>query len=115
MPPALSLYPICTVFSFMESDDEEAAACTYTDETELNDYLSKPSVPVDSNPLTFWKNHENIYHKLSQLAHKYLAIPASSAPVERLFSVAGKIYRPDRCNLSDKNFETLMFIRGNMQ
>ena len=76
----------------------------------MNDYLSKPSVPVDSNPLTFWKNHENTYHKLSLLAQKYLAIPASSAPVERLFSVAGKIYRPDRCNLSDKSFETLMFI-----
>lgn len=102
------------LFSFMESDDEEEACTTYTDETELNDYLSKPSVPIDSNPLTFWKNHENKYHKLSLLAQKYLAIPASSAAVERLFSVAGKIYRPDRCNLSDKNFETLMFIRGNM-
>ena len=89
------------LFSFMQSDDEEAAACTYTNEKELNDYLSNPSDHVDSNPLTFWKNHK--CHKLSQLAHKYLAIPASSGPVETLFSVAGKIYRPDRCNLSDKN------------
>ena len=60
----------------MGSDDEKAAACTYTVEAELNYYLSKLSVIVYSNLLTFWKNHENIYHKLSQLAHKYLAIPA---------------------------------------
>lgn len=67
-------------FHFQNQDDDEAV-CIYTDETELNGYLSKPSVPVDSNPLTFWKNHENTYHKLSLLAQTYLAIPASSAPV----------------------------------
>ena len=43
----------------------------------------------------------------------YLSVPASSAPVERLFSIAGKVFRPERCRLTDKNFETLMFIRSN--
>ena len=45
--------------------------------------------------------------------NKKITIPASSAAVERLFSIAGKIYRPDRCRLSDSRFEQLMFIRSN--
>ena len=38
-------------------------------------------------------------------------LPAFSAPVERLFSIAGKFFRPDRCHLTDKQFEEHMFIR----
>ena len=33
--------------------------------------------------------------------------------LERLFSIAGKIFRPERCNLTDSLFEQLMFIRYN--
>ena len=47
------------------------------------------------------------------MAVKYLAIRASSAPVERLFSVAGKMFRLDRRSLSDKHFEDIMLIRCN--
>ena len=59
-----------------------------------------------SNPI-------NIGVELSQLACKYLALPASSTPVKRLFSVVGKIFRPDRCCRTDKRFEELMFLRSN--
>ena len=44
---------------------------------------------------------------------KYLAAPVSSAPVERIFSVGGKIFPPDRCCLSDTTFQQLMFIKLN--
>ncbi|CAG2247836.1 unnamed protein product [Mytilus edulis] len=47
------------------------------------------------------------------LAVQYLAIPATSAPVERLFSTAGKTFRPERCRLADGTFEKLMMVKCN--
>ena len=42
-----------------------------------------------------------------------LGISASSAAMERLFNIAGKVIRPDRCRLTDNTFQKLMFIRCN--
>ena len=50
---------------------------------------------------------------LAKLSLKYLAIPATSASVERLFSVAWKMFRVDRCRLTEAKFEALMFIKCN--
>ena len=80
---------------------------------EVADYLASPVVPDDSDPLLYWKMHSKSFPCLSTLAMKYLAVPSSSAPVERIFSVGGKIFRPDRCRLSDATFEHLMFIKLN--
>ena len=49
------------------------------------------------------------------LAKRVLSVPASSAPVERLFSVAGKVFKPDRCQMKDSTFETLLFINCNKE
>ena len=68
---------------------------------------------MNENPLDYWKQNSERFHGLSVLARKYLALPATSAPVERLFSVAGKTFRPDRCRLSDPTFEKLMMIKCN--
>ena len=50
---------------------------------------------------------------MSKLAKRYFCVPASSGPVQRLFSVAGNIYRPERCRLTDTVIENLMFIKCN--
>ncbi len=42
-------------------------------------------------------------------------MPASSAPIERLFSSAGKIFRPERRRLNDKTFEELMLVTSLLQ
>lgn len=65
------------------------------------------------DPLVFWKRNENTFPTLAAIAMTTIGVPASSAAVEQLFSVAGKVFRPDRCRLTDKSFETLMFIRCN--
>ena len=50
---------------------------------------------------------------MSKLAKRYLSVPASFRPVKRLFSVAGNIFRPERCCLTDTVIENLMFIKCN--
>ncbi len=48
-------------------------------------------LPCD-NPLSFWKLKENEYPILAQIAKKLFSVPATSAPVERVFSQAGKFF-----------------------
>jgi hypothetical protein len=58
---------------------------------ELSDYMLCGGCSMLQNPLEWWKFNEKLYPHLAQLAKEYLAIPASSATVERLFSRAGNV------------------------
>jgi hypothetical protein len=50
---------------------------------------------------------------LQPLFERVLCTPASSAPVERIFSQSGLIVRPHRSKLSDKILEALVFLKCN--
>ncbi|CAC5395870.1 unnamed protein product [Mytilus coruscus] len=78
---------------------------------DVDIYLSEPCEEMSINPLEYWKSNTVRLSSLANAATKYLAIPSTSAPVERLLSIAGKVYRPDRCSLNDSTFETLMMIK----
>ena len=98
------------LFSFMSDKTESDASCT---STETCDYLQVPSLPMDKNPATFWKENQKMYPMLAIIAKDVLGVPASSSAVERLFSIAGKVFSPERCRLTDSRFKQLMFIRCN--
>ena len=83
-------------------------------EEELDKYLGEPRLEQRMHPLTYWQTKENSFPHLAEMAKKYLSLPASSAAVECLFSIGGKIFRPERCRLTDSVFEQLMFIRCNL-
>ncbi|XP_063876928.1 uncharacterized protein LOC135109479 [Scylla paramamosain] len=44
---------------------------------------------------SYLKQNHSTLPQLTILALRYLCIPASSAPVERLFSIAGKVFHPE--------------------
>lgn len=101
--------------TFFSSLIDRPADSTTTDKIDelVEEYLRTPCLAQEEDPLVFWKNNQERFPALAKIAPNFLCIPASSAPVERLFSIAGKVFRPDRCRLTDKSFEELMFIRCN--
>ena len=76
--------------------------------SELDDFLREKS---DQQHLIFSKKH--IYPSLYQLALKYLSVPATSAPIERVFSCSGFVMRPHRASLTTRNVCMLTFLKCN--
>ena len=76
--------------------------------SELDDFLREKS---DQMNLIFSKKH--IYLSLHQLAFKYLSVPATSAPIERVFSCNGFVMRPHRASLTSRKVCTLPFLKCN--
>lgn len=78
------------------------------DHTEDVRYLSTPTCP-NVMSAAYWLNAQESFPTLAKLARRYLSIPASSACVERLFSVCGAIIRARRARLGAKTVEALLF------
>jgi len=53
----------------------------------------------------------DVYRQLQPLFSFVFCTPATSAPVERVFSQSGLIMRPHRSRMSDVLLETLVFTR----
>ena len=60
-------------------------------ETELNAYMRVQQVANDTDPLMWWKQHQEEFPRLSRMTRQYLTVPASSASPERLFSSVGLV------------------------
>ncbi|XP_078019841.1 E3 SUMO-protein ligase ZBED1-like [Epinephelus lanceolatus] len=54
-------------------------------EKELFAYLQSVSVDSEANPLQWWNEHEEMFPNLKNVAKKYLCVPATSFPSERVF------------------------------
>lgn len=80
---------------------------------ELEDYLDSPKLSFKENPLLFWYSRKDSLPRLYSLAMRSLCLCASSAAVERLFSVSGNIVTPHRNRLSDENVDALSFLQSN--
>ena len=80
---------------------------------ELDKYLSA-NITINENedPLQFWTSNTT-YRSLSLAAQAILVVPASSAPVERVFSRAGEATTGKRNRLTDANLEHEVFLRQN--
>jgi hypothetical protein len=69
-------------------------------ETEMELYLKLPQEKLQSDPLKWWNEHKGTLPNLAYLARCYLAIPATSAPSERIFSVASRLIDKNRNSLN---------------
>jgi len=64
--------------------------------------------------LHWWKEQKNTFPRLSALAHGMLAVPATSAPSERVFSIAGLVLQAKRSNLAPNKVNKVVFVHNNV-
>ncbi len=83
--------------------------------SDIKEYFSSKQQLQDKNkhdPLNFWTENEK-YPKLALLAEDILVTPASSTPIERIFSVAGYSSSGRRNRLAGSNLENEVLIKTN--
>ena len=71
-----------------------------------------PEPPLTKPILEWWKENQLLLPILSKIAKDYLAIPATSAPSERLFSEAGNLICLKQVGLSGDSVEANMILRS---
>lgn len=105
-----------TLANFFECCIATATAQTIrgTVENELSSYLQSANVESDTDPLKWWKDHEFLFPGLSLLAKKYLLVPATSSPSERVFSCTGNIVTCHRASLKPDTVDRLVFLKQNL-
>lgn len=77
-------------------------------EKEVQRYQDSPPLPLSDEPLGWWKSEACKYPHLAKLAQRYLCVPGTSVPSERIFSTAGDIISAQL--IADQ----LLFLKKNM-
>ena len=83
----------------------------------INDYIefvkNNDFSSADFSVLKFWQANETRWPALAELAKKVLGVPASSAIVERMFSLSGHIFSVKRRRMRTKLFQSLVYCKLN--
>ncbi|XP_075985191.1 zinc finger BED domain-containing protein 4-like [Anticarsia gemmatalis] len=100
-----------SLLSFVDAhQNREIHSVTADTIIDVRQYLAKPLLPRTEYPIEYWTFNEN---SLKHVALKYLCIPGSSTPAERIFSKAGQVVTDRRNRLSSKHINALLFLNVN--
>jgi hypothetical protein len=82
-------------------------------ETELNAYTKVQQVTLDTDPLMWWKQHVQEFPRLVRMVSpsQHLAVPATSAFPERLFSSVGLVKSDLRGRILDSTLIDVMWAK----
>ena len=78
---------------------------------QVSQYKNEPSINATENLLNWWHQNCERYPSLAIIAKKYLCIPATSVPSERVFSTASDIVTAQRSQLKSKHVDRINFLR----
>lgn len=81
-------------------------------EDEVKEYLLAPLVDERTDILVFWKTNRSNWPVLSRMAMYMLAIPASAAPSERIFSSGSRVMSDYRSSMTSQNFEAQICLKS---
>ena len=107
-----------------QRDDSQAASSGKSVQDQLKMYVAYDHGEVcfngngeviEINPVSLWSDSQVRISMadLALLAALVLSVPASSAPVERLFSHRGLIFRPHPRRLPDEHLTEMIFAKRN--
>lgn len=83
-------------------------------EVEFERYLAEPPISSSSgDPFAWWQGRKGAFPILHELCLRYLQIPGTSVPSERVFSTAGHILNKKRASLNSENADMLIFLSHN--
>ncbi|GBP40865.1 Putative nuclease HARBI1 [Eumeta japonica] len=92
----------------MLSTNEDQEISTTTNESDnllleiqshFQEYKKERRLPLNEDPLVWWKLNSHKYRNLLPLVRQYLSVPPSNVASEQLFSGAGLIYEEHRNRL----------------
>lgn len=99
------------LLSFLEPESQTSNRNPTADAiVDVKQYVEKPVIPRSSYPIEYWAFSQS---NLKHIALKYLCIPGSSTPAERVFSKAGQLVNERRNRLSSDHINELLFINQN--
>lgn len=83
-------------------------------ERAVGQRFKEPNGPYN-DPLEWWRRNQSKFPLLATLARMYLAVQATSAPSERVFSVASRVVSKLRANLDPRVAGQLQFLHSNWE
>ena len=79
-------------------------------EVQLQTYMQVQQVPNDTDPLMWWKHHQQEFPELSRMTSQYLGVPVTSVSPERFFSRVGLVQTDLRGSLLDTTKHTWSYL-----
>lgn len=116
-PPSKKARDSCVLADLLGNTYTPVAASRTTNDKALDEvmrYKELKPLPLSVNPLNWWREHEGEYPLLSWQAKRYLCIPGTSVPAERIFSTAGDIVTAQRSALKPEHVDQLIFLNKNL-
>jgi hypothetical protein len=80
-------------------------------QSHLQAYIQVQQVPNDTDPLMWWKQHQQEFPDLARMSRQYLVVPTISASPERFFSREGLVQTDLRGSLLDTTMIDLMWTK----
>lgn len=93
------------------ANSQSAEPVASTSGEEIQKFFEEPMLAETCDPLKFWQKKSGEFPILSRLAKRYLAFPATSGSVERLFSISGAIIRSHRAKINVSTAENILLCR----
>ena len=86
-------------------------------QSEFDRWLREPRILLTGTgsvgALEWWRVNHTRFPRLSEFAKRYLAVPASAAPVERVWSTAGRLVVTKRLALHPDTIAEQVFLHEN--